>query len=334
MNCKKCDAVNDGMAALHCTVCGHALSEVPEPAASTVGDGPEASTAARAMLPDAALEQCYKIIVGPNQQSYYLKHFNDLDWRRVGFASWNWAALFGGLNWWLYRKMWLYAGVAFAASALASFVIVRPGAANGWSAATITLISYLELIALYGIILPVCANGLYHRHCRVLIKRARANSPQTGRSAMAARGGTSWLGPALLQMAYGSLVLLSLLVGSPAVQERSERRAIAAGLALGNQATVSVGAFHDSHHAFPVNVDQAGFSASLVPWVRRIDIDARNGAVLVLMAAGPLRGKTLTFTPDVNVQGSLSWTCSSVDIPGNLLPPDCQGRAPERRAGR
>jgi hypothetical protein len=328
MNCQQCAAANDDMTAQHCTVCGHALAKETGTVATIVKTRSGVSCPGKTRTQRVSF---YKAMIGEKSQSYYLLHFNARDRRQSGLIGWNWAAFLGGIFWLPYRKMWLYAGLAFASIPLTYYAVWVAGAAAGWSAGTISAVQMTVYLACYCIVLPVVANALYHRHCLALFKRARANSPKPRQTVLVTQGGTSWIAPVLFAMTIIPLQAITLFNSLPGIRERNAREGVAAGFSLGTQATVAVSAYHNANSDFPDSVEEAGFTTSLIPWVRRIDIDGRNGALLVHMSSGPLRGKTLTFTPHPGAQGRLSWTCWSDDIPGNILPPACQGRSPGGR---
>ncbi|MCL2818376.1 MAG: DUF2628 domain-containing protein [Actinomycetia bacterium] len=126
--------------------------------------------------------------IGPNAD-YYIPRFQQME-ASGSPMSWNWSAFFFGLFWMLYRKMWLYALIAWA------------------------VLFVLELVPVIGQIVPFVAwiglglfgNFIYKKFVEEELAKAAPLAPAERKAQLAARGGISWI-PAII-----AGVLIALLV--------------------------------------------------------------------------------------------------------------------------
>jgi len=92
---------------------------------------------------------------------------------------------------------------------------------------------------------------------------------------------------------------------------------------LGQAATQAVSGYYDANGKLPQTLAEAGF-ARTSPAVEKLYFDRRSGAIEVLVAAGPAKGKVLEFVPTLGGDKSIQWRCTSDDIAAKLLPPQCR----------
>ncbi len=124
-------------------------------------------------VPDqaAATAALYKSVIGPINQSYYLRVFAHFDAKGKTGILWHWPAFFSTLNWLVFRKMW---GAAAGFAGVSLFVMLAVfgigklvfnySEATQW---TLTGVSLMLAFALPGMF----ANAAYYRFCERTINR-------------------------------------------------------------------------------------------------------------------------------------------------------------------
>jgi len=120
--------------------------------------------------PERALKvvDLYKAAIGPRQQAYYLNQFSSQEAGPGLRFSWHWAAFFSALNWFIFRKMWAWAGRY--AALLAALMGVAVLGADAWGLARLEALALGAAVwAGVSVLAGVLANALYHRHCMALI---------------------------------------------------------------------------------------------------------------------------------------------------------------------
>lgn len=116
----------------------------------------------------------YKAAIGPRQQAYYLNQFASQEAGPGLRFSWHWAAFFSALNWFIFRKMWAWAGRYVAL--LAALMGVTVLGAEAWGLARLEAVALGAAVwAGVSVLAGVLANALYHRHCMALIHRVLVN---------------------------------------------------------------------------------------------------------------------------------------------------------------
>lgn len=107
----------------------------------------------------------YKSVIGPVNQSYYLRVFAHFDGKGKAGILWHWPAFFSALNWFVFRKMW---GMAAGFSGLALFYLL---AVFGFGKLVFdmsenTLVILTGMALLLSFVLPgLFANAAYYRFC-------------------------------------------------------------------------------------------------------------------------------------------------------------------------
>ena len=149
-------------------------------------------------------EEDVRAFVGPNAD-YYLQAWSAVD-PNVGLQAlrWNWPAFFLNVFWLLYRRMYKYFWITFAAflgiGAVEGLVESMLGLPPGprW----FDLVINLAVAGFFG----VFGTWLYYRHATWTIARTKAN--HTSPEAIANAGGVRWLWPLLF---LGGVALLGIL---------------------------------------------------------------------------------------------------------------------------
>lgn len=133
-----------------------------------------------------------KLFVGSNHE-YYLKKWHSAEQSKARF-SFNWAALFAGLLWLAYRKMYIPAGLIFAMVIILEVFFPNTGPTG----------------TILGFSLGMSGNGMYKAHVQSKMKKIYAdNSPQHVPTVLAIQGGTNFWAP--LVFLFGGVFLFTIL---------------------------------------------------------------------------------------------------------------------------
>lgn len=115
-------------------------------------------------------------------------------------------------------------------------------------------------------------------------------------------------------------------IAIPAYQTYVERAKISEAINLANTAKIAVLDSFQANHAFPGDNATAGLnspSAYRGNHVSAVEVTANGVVQVTLSDAGTLDNKTVLLTP-ADEGGSVTWTCSSPDIPTRLMPGTCR----------
>lgn len=164
------------------------------------------TVAEAAAHPERALKvvDLYKSVIGARHQAYYLKQFARQEGGPGWRLSWHWPAFFSALNWFIFRKMWTWAGRYAALLAVLALAIWQ-GAGQAGLGRVETLaavaVAWLGVSVLSGLL----ANALYYRHCMDLIHRVLVNGVDREAAADVlaeqASGNRRWSGQVLVNVA-------------------------------------------------------------------------------------------------------------------------------------
>jgi len=156
----------------------------------------------------SAREALYAEVVGPQHAEYFLDRFRRFDARGGAWVfTWSWPCVFLPVLWVLYRKMYAWA----VALILVELVLMPAGAAS-------PVVSLL-LTAAFMLGVPASGNWLYYRHVGKVIARSReaaATDAERG-DWRRARGGVSWVGPAVVMVVSLVAALWAVTGGTPGV---------------------------------------------------------------------------------------------------------------------
>lgn len=157
----------------------------------------------------------YQAVIGPVNQNYYLSYFRRAEERGYAPLSWNWAALFLGLFWLLWRRQYRWAlftlALGFATSVIAGIIAEQTGSQDMGKVA-----SYILSIPYLGIYLPLKANGIYYQWCKQTIATAQSSvdeSDEAQQTWLATKGGVHKNLPLIIALGFTALLLLIGLAG-------------------------------------------------------------------------------------------------------------------------
>jgi len=270
-------------------------------------------------------EEFYRAVIGEKSQDFYLRHFQRFDNFGKARISWHWPAFFITFYWFLYRKMWGSAVLYFFLPYIVMIPLAIIGAMAGKSADIAIGVGYLVYLVCIFSLLPMYANALYYKHCRNKIAAAKASSNERQRQLgeLSARGGTSNV--ALLLLIFIPFVVAILAaIALPAYQDYTVRARLAEALSIGSGAAESVANYYYQNQQIPAKLEDAGFVGSPSKSIQGIDINSKNGVVVVTMATTPIVGKSLLLVPSVGADNRIAWKCMSQDIPAKYLPLQCR----------
>jgi len=164
------------------------------------------TVAEAAAHPERALKvvDLYKSVIGSRHQAYYLKQFARQEGGPGWRLSWHWPAFFSALNWFIFRKMWAWAGryaALIAVLALAIWQGAGPAGLDRVETLALAAVAWLGVSVLSGLL----ANALYYRHCMDLIHRVLVNGVDREAAADVlaeqASGNRRWSGQVLVNVA-------------------------------------------------------------------------------------------------------------------------------------
>lgn len=171
--CSKCGA--DIGESAFCAQCGTSASiATPDTNPTNVTQ----DTPSTNVTDERALMQAF---IGPNAY-YYMGKFDEMPAAGDFIPGWNWSAFFLGLWWFLYRKMYVYAALAWAVT-----LILSPATAGAGGLAA------MVLMGIFG-------NSLYRKFVREEIAKTAALNPAVRMSALQSKGGVTWV-PVLIAIA-------------------------------------------------------------------------------------------------------------------------------------
>ena len=126
-------------------------------------------------MAEKQLGPLYAAAVG-RRADFYVPYFLRADKRGYAPKSWNWAAFFLGVLWFLYRRQFRWAGGLTAASILMAVLAVQIGVAGLPNLAAFLLVVFS--IGLYGVYIPLHANAFYYEWVRLHVEAMRRRAPQ------------------------------------------------------------------------------------------------------------------------------------------------------------
>ena len=151
--------------------------------------------------------ELYAAVVGRNG-GFYLPYFRRASERGYAPASWNWAAFFLGVFWFLYRRQYRWAAVLTLAALLAGILVGQIALAGFPGLATVMQLALLIGIAVYA---ALNANGFYYRWATARVAQAKAEftaDRQRQIEALTKRGGPNL---ALPLLAFALIALVTIV---------------------------------------------------------------------------------------------------------------------------
>lgn len=181
---------------------------------------------------ESATAALYRAATGPVNADYYLPIFTRFEAAGRVSPSWNWAASLYTLNWLLFRKLWLAAGI-YGVAALGTVLVLFqfPDALE---------LSLLLVLAALSVVVPgFYGNALLHQSYRQKMAQALSSSPSLVQACamlnrqVSSRRGFIWLAlinGVLLCVAVGAYWLWPATAKAPQVSvSAGEVRNLAAG---------------------------------------------------------------------------------------------------------
>ena len=121
-------------------------------------------------------------------------------------------------------------------------------------------------------------------------------------------------------------------IAIPAYQDYTVRAQVSEGLNLGGGAKTAVTEYYQDRGAWPANNDQAGLSPAADiqgKYVATVTVTTAGGDGVVTVVYGNdahaalLDGNSITLTAE-DAGGSVTWECTSGDLPAKHLPAACR----------
>jgi Zn-dependent protease with chaperone function len=129
----------------------------------------------------------------------------------------------------------------------------------------------------------------------------------------------------------GAIVTVAIIgilaaVAIPAYQSYTQKSKIAQVHQAGRSAAARVEAYVAAHHAIPQTLEEAGLAGQpQVPDIELLQLNSQNGELRVITRLVSVHGQgIMTFTPSLDADKRVLWTCRAQDIDPRLLPPDCR----------
>jgi Tfp pilus assembly protein PilE len=326
MFCPKCGMGNPDIAQF-CESCGNKL---PAPNYASVQLGKDGAPPSH----HYSNKDFYQAFIGEKNQQYYLQKFQQFDQDGKTSATWHWPAFFITFYWLLYRKMWLAAFLYFISPYIALIAgalivgILSTIIGNESGKSLVFILAILFYAALF-FIPPLYANAWYYKHAKKKIAETAmyANDPQKHFGILAGRGGTSGV-VLFIVLFFGFFFLIGTLaaIAIPAYHDYVLKSKNIQAIAVGKQATEAVTQYYLQQHKPPVSLADTEFDPPLPQSVQSIQFDKETSLVIVQLQSQStdFTPSKIIFTPEVEENQNIVWTCSSEGIKTRLLPQECQ----------
>ena len=270
----------------------------------------------------------YEAAIGPNT-GYYLKHFADFD-AGESKIGWHWPAFFATSGWFVYRKMWAIGILNLAWPLICLVAAALIGALAGRPAGLqLAAFSFLALLFLPTILLPVFAKALYWRHIKRLIANlptSVAQAPDKRKARLERDGGTSPGATAGVMAGAGFLYVFVLgvlaAIAIPAWQDFTIRAQVIEGLNLASPMKVRVQEYWAANQAWPGQTD-LGSDAPIGKYVTSVEVISGSVVITYGNAANRnIAGQRIALLPGLTKTGEVVWACGYFS-----LPKECTSRA-------
>jgi hypothetical protein len=131
---------------------------------------------------------------------------------------------------------------------------------------------------------------------------------------------TKWVVTLVVILVIG----IAVAAKEAAVQDRVVRSRMSEAVSEGGVAKLAVTLYFQEKNVFPKNLPEAGYKQQPTRSVRQFVFDQKNGVISVILAFEPHEGQTIKLAPTVSADKTITWHCSSVDVPAGILPPQCR----------
>jgi type IV pilus assembly protein PilA len=258
----------------------------------------------------------YQQAVGPRAE-YYLALFEKFEHAGEHWvASWNWPAFFCSSAWFAYRRMNGYSFLnLFLPVPAALLILVVNQPASQW----VLVITYL--IFSYGVI-PKYANAIYHRHLKSRIRRVTTSEDPAKTSALPSPPSAMSTANAFVTAVVTLGIPLLILTAIPQYADYAPRAKVAESLALAGSLKTEIAEFHHNNQRFPAPHEAEKFRVDNPKYAQSIAYDAEKRMIVITMN-DPQKGKRVAIHAEAK-DGTMSWTCRTIDLPLNYLPSACR----------
>lgn len=111
-------------------------------------------------------------------------------------------------------------------------------------------------------------------------------------------------------------------VAIPAYHEYGLKAKLATAAVAGKQASAHVGVYYMENDALPASLEEAG--ASGVPaGIDSVTLNAKNGEIRVALSLDAAGGQALVYTPSLDDEKKVVWSCRAEQVPAKLVPKEC-----------
>ncbi len=298
---------------MECIACGSAAYSLEDKFCSSCG------SSLPSLDENVGFNTFFKIAVG-KKADYYLPLFYKFNEKGIG-VSWNWAALFFGCIWLVYRKMWLMAVLLlFLNISLKIFQYLLPD--------TIIISALFSLIymAVLFILFPMYANAIYYRDVKKKVYDAIGCNTNDEHiiQELKKKGGTcpTWI-IILLVVSLFFYGIIQAIVG-PAYQQYLVRTQVNEATTLIAAHRINLALHHSKYFSFSNFNDE--FSISIATpltgkYVKQISFSGQSENTIAIVATFKttkevdeyIRGKEFRFA---SLDGGKTWQCGEkISVP-------------------
>ena len=279
-------------------------------------------------MDDTQLER-WRAAIGRNAERY-LGRFKRIEEAGGWAPGWNMAAFLHSTGWFCYRRMYGWAvlnflGLPLLIAGFAGILSLLPRDVRSGQPYVLWMIP-VYIVIMFALV-PVFADSLYYRSLKKQLDRAgersgetAARGPSTGSTYGALAFGIAWL------LLIGSV----LSVVNAAYADYTVRAKVSVALAVGSAMRGTIAEFHEREKRLPTQAEAVKFRHEMqdpvYPFVKSVAYDSGAQRIVITMRE-PFPEKRLALHADVR-DGNLVWTCRTIDIEANYLPPSCRKGGP------
>jgi hypothetical protein len=306
MQCPSC-GLPIAPSALACAACGLKLASAAGPAT------PSTASAATGDFDDDAWAE----VIGPSRLDDYLDRFGR-HWDDGARIGWHWPALFCTCAWLLYRKMWRWAAIYSLLIPALYFGLALAAVAFGLTGIFMRVVFGFAGSALFLVLPPLFADGLYRRHCQRLLasEKARAADRPDYLLRLRRRGGTSTV--AVVVAAFGLAVVIAawaVTVAIPSYRAYAVHTRMNLALNLGMNVADQIAVIHERGGRIPVSAAELPRPPVYPDYVELIKIYQSTRVIEVLVTPSepgqPEMSGSIYITPEIGADGKPAWACST-----------------------
>ncbi len=258
----------------------------------------------------------YQQALGP-RADYYLALFEKFE--QAGgrwVVSWNWPAFFFSSAWFAYRRM---NGYSFLNFFLPVLVIVLCIFVNQGRAQLALVAAYLVFSF---VVIPLYANAIYYRDLKYRIARVAASEDAEKTRALLSPPSAMSVANAFLTAVLILGLPLLILVAIPSYSDYVPRAKMAATISLTVSLKNTISEFHDNNKRFPAPHEAEKFRVDGGKYAQAIVYDTEKRMIVVTMGE-PHKDKRFAIHAEVK-DGTISWTCRTIDLAPKYLPSACR----------